>query len=103
MTSAQAGAGGHQLVIAEIEAHRVSAPLGDSISCVLNNITAAPGTDYDAISATFPYTGGGDSYVNIPLQSTIPSSPGDTIAVSCTGGMAGYIVDQANIALLPMA
>lgn len=103
VASATASAGGHQLVFAQVEAHRLTANPGDSIGCVLNDITAAPGTDYDVVVATFPAAGGGTSYVDLPLQSVIPSNPGDTIAVSCTGGAAGYAVDVANIALLPLA
>lgn len=104
VASATASAGGHQLAFAQVAAHRTSPQTaGDSIGCVLNDLTAAPGTDFGPAVATFPNAGAFSSFVDIPLQSVIPTNPGDTIAVSCTGGSAGFVVDNANIALIPLA
>ena len=101
--TATASTGGHQLVIAQVAAHRATPQtVGDSIACVLNNLTAAAGTDFGPAVATFPAAGAFSSGVTVALQSVIPTSAGDTVAVSCVGGSAGFVVDNANIALIPM-
>jgi hypothetical protein len=95
---------GTDLVIAQIGAHVTfggAGSAGDSIGCVINNITSAPGTDIDVVGAAFPDTGAtSTSNVDLPLQAPVPVKAGDTVAVSCQGGAA--VVDTASIALIPI-
>jgi hypothetical protein len=97
---------GSDLVTAQIGAHLTfggTASATDSIGCVINNITSAPGTDIDPVSATFPDTGATQtSDVDLPLQAVVAVKAGDTVAVACIGGSLGYAVDTANIALIPI-
>ena len=72
------------------------------MGCALINVTAAPGTDVDQSAATFPAAGVFQSNVDLPLESVIASTAGDTITVACVGGAAGFVVDNANITLIPL-
>jgi len=95
---------GKQLVIAQVAAHRTT-PMtaGDAIGCVLNNLTSAPGTDVDPVVATFPTEASGSSFVDFPLEAVIQAKAGDTLAVGCVGGSAGFVGDSATITLIPLA
>jgi len=98
-----ASTGGKQLVLGEVSAHRATPQsAGDSIGCVLNDLTAAPGTDYGAANASFPSEGAFSSFVAVPLQAVISTNSGDTVAVSCVGGSVGFVVDSATITLVPL-
>jgi hypothetical protein len=103
VASAIAPSTAKDLVIAQVAAHRATPQSpGDSIGCVLNDLTAAPGTDYSPANATFPVATGFSSFVAVPLQAVIPANAGDIVAVSCVGGSAGFAVDSATITVIPL-
>ena len=89
---------GHDLVIGQVGAH---GPTGNSISCELVNVTAAPGTNVDTVSATL--SGPSTVYVDMPLQASLAVHVGDVVAVECVGGNSGYGADTASISLIPLS
>ena len=94
---------GNQLVTAQIAASRAGPQtIGDAVGCTIVNVTAAPGTDLDQVSVSFPIENASTaSNVDFPLQAVVAAHAGDTIAVECVGGSLGFAVPQASIALIP--
>lgn len=102
VVSATAGKTGNQIVIGQVQGQLASPqPPGQSISCFLVNVTGDPGTNHNPQSANFAVTTPNPSNVWLTLQGVISAKAGDTVAVECTGGAAGFSVPIATIALIP--
>jgi hypothetical protein len=101
VVSATATTAGNQLVIAQVAASRLPQNPGDSVGCSIVNVTAAPGTNLGSVVGSFPIETGFTSFVDVPLQAVVAARAGDSVAVECVGGAAGFAVTNANIALIP--
>ena len=94
---------GTVLVLGQVSGLETSPQVDGAMSCSVVNITAAPGTSLGSAAATFPKENLASSSVDVSVQAQVVATKGDTIAVECVAGSAGYSAPNASIALIPMA
>jgi hypothetical protein len=103
VVDATAPVSGKILVTGQVNAERTN-PQGDSeVGCSIVDITSAPGTELGSVQATFPIEGTANSFVDVPVQAQVSATAGDTIAIECIGGNAGYSAPEESISLIPVS
>ena len=94
---------GNVLVLGQVAGLETNPQVDGAMSCSVVNVTAAPGTSLGSAAATFPKETAASSSVDVSVQAQVAATKGDTIAVECVAGSAGYSAPNASIALIPVA
>jgi hypothetical protein len=89
------------LVTGQVSGAETNPQVDGALSCSIVDITKAPGTDLATSSATFPKETTASSFVDVTVQASATATSGDTIAIECVAGAAGYSSPQSAITLIP--
>jgi hypothetical protein len=94
---------GKLLVLGQVEGVETNPQFDGGLGCSVVNVTAAPGSSLGPGAATFPKETTLSSSVDVSVQAQVAATKGDTIAIECAAGAAGYSAPNASIALIPIA
>lgn len=101
IVEATAPSTGTFLVTGQVSGAETNPQVDGALSCSIVDITKAPGTDLASSAATFPKETAANSLVDVTVQASAAANSGDTIAVECVAGAAGYSSPQSSITLIP--
>jgi hypothetical protein len=101
IVQATAPSSGSFLVLGQVSGAETNPQVDGGMSCSIVNITAAPGTTIASSAATFPKETAAASSVDVTVQASVTATKGDTIAVECVAGAAGYSSPSSSISLTP--